>query len=150
MKDFGMQTDTELQFSSENSGIYSKLLLSKLWDYEVLLEISFFWSEKLHGKALHWKLRDLKPNVINPCYFEFKAMHYLRGKRNLPPWLSAHAFSRHVFDITLTATCHSDKMQPPLINRGLALSTHMSFSDLCFPRKLHLIFVLSGESWRTW
>lgn len=42
MKDFGMQTDTELQFSSENSGIYSKLLLLKLWDYEVLVEISFF------------------------------------------------------------------------------------------------------------
>lgn len=46
MEHFGMQADTELQFSSENLGIYSKLLFLKLQDYEVLLEISFFWFEK--------------------------------------------------------------------------------------------------------
>lgn len=66
MKDFGMQTDTELQFSSENSGIYSKLLLLKLWDYEVLVEISFFWSEKLHGKALTLEAQRLETKRNQP------------------------------------------------------------------------------------
>lgn len=60
MEHFGMQADTELQFSSENLGIYSKLLFLKLQDYEVLLEISFFWFEKWYGKALTQETQKLE------------------------------------------------------------------------------------------
>lgn len=146
-----MQAATELQFLHENLGIYLKLLLLKSCDYKVFTgntSLLICNSEKLE----HRKLRSLKTNESNPCYIDFKAVLWFEkeGKGCTLHFQYVQSVGV-VFDIMLTATCHKDKMQPMLINRDLAISTHMAFSNLYFQRiNLSLVFALSNESQNTW
>lgn len=75
-----------------------------------------------------------------PATFNLRQWYDLRGKGRLPLAFQYVPSAISVFDIMLTATCHRDETQSPLINRGLVISTHTSSSDLCF---------LSDESWNT-
>lgn len=70
---FGMQAATELLFSHENFGIYSKLLLLKWWDYKDFTgNISLLICHS--GKLEYRKLRNSKTNGSNPCYIQCEAV----------------------------------------------------------------------------
>lgn len=84
-----------------------------------------------------------------PVIFSLRKCYDMRRKGKLHPCFQYMQSAGTVFE-QLTATCHKDKMQPMLINRGLAISTHKASSDLYFQTiDLTLIFALSNKSWNT-
>lgn len=145
-----MQAATELLLSRENFGIYLKLLLLKSWDYKDFtgnISLLICHSEKLE----HRKLRNSKTNGGSPCYIQFETVLWNEKQGKLHPCFQYMQSADTVFD-TLTAICHKDKMQPMLINRGLAISTHRTSSDLYFQTTdLTLIwFVTNHGTPETW